>query len=117
VDGCVEWSAYRDPDGYGRTTNGLLAHRVAYEREVGTIPPGMELDHLCRNRACVNVLHLEPVTHAENMRRRSEAMTHCKNGHPRTPENTYPRKSGPGRLCCRPCNREAVARYRERKNA
>lgn len=46
-----------------------MAHRVAYELWVGPIPEGMELDHRCKVRACINPAHLEPVTHAENMRR------------------------------------------------
>lgn len=45
------------------------AHRVAYELEVGAVPEGMELDHTCRQPLCVNPAHLQPVTHAENVRR------------------------------------------------
>jgi hypothetical protein len=46
-----------------------MAHRVAYEQFVGTVPDGLELDHLCENKACVNPGHLEPVTRSENVRR------------------------------------------------
>lgn len=115
--GCWLWRGYTWK-GYGRS-NGVGAHRVAYEELVGPIPSGLELDHLCREPLCVRPDHLEPVTRAENMRRRSAAMTHCANGHEFTPENTYDltrmNKPGGGRRSCRACNRAAVARYVARK--
>lgn len=58
------------------------AHKLAYETVFGSVPDGFELDHICKNILCVNVAHLEAVTHAENMRRGSLAnQTHCKRGH------------------------------------
>lgn len=79
--GCWIWNRKIRPDGYGIKSTGkytaVRAHRWVYEQEVGLIPEGLELDHLCNNPPCVNPAHLEPVTHRENMlrqwRRRREA--------------------------------------------
>lgn len=71
-DGCWEWTAQINPNGYGSfKVDGRprRAHRVVYEWLVGPIPAGLELDHLCFNKACVRPDHLEPVTHKENMQR------------------------------------------------
>jgi len=71
---CWIWLGSRRGHGYGKVgVNGRYvgAHRAFYERDKGSIPDGMELDHLCRVRLCVNPDHLEVVTHKENMRRGS----------------------------------------------
>ena len=123
---CVVWPGQIDRYGYGRITPSRpgatrKAHRVVYERLIGHIPTGMQIDHLCRNRACVNPAHLEPVTHHENALRGAAArsgvnpLTHCPNGHLRTPENTYDDGTHVGR--CRQCNAIAQARCKARLRA
>lgn len=115
---CWEFNGYRDPNGYGRIywkgKQARLAHRVAYELAYGAIPPGMAVDHLCSNRACIRYEHLEVVTQKENLRRAAERRTHCGNGHAWTPENTYTIN---GNRRCRACGREATKRYYYRNKA
>jgi hypothetical protein len=100
--------------GYGRIhVKGYpLAHRAVYETFVEAVPEGLELDHLCRNTGCVNPDHLEPVTHAENMRRGvwpNRSKTHCPRGH--LYDYFYQQERG-----CRTCRTEAMRRYRARQN-
>jgi hypothetical protein len=126
--GCWVWTAAIDNTGYGRFhlearrvpgRRPIVAHRVSYEHFVGPIPEGLTLDHLCRNRGCVNPGHLEPVTNRDNVLRgegitaANAVKTHCDNGHEFTPENTY---EWGGSRYCRQCraDRERKA-YRARK--
>lgn len=116
ASGCWPWPGSHDHRGYGRVSLGrfrkVMAHRLAYELAVGPIPDGMELDHLCRNKRCVNPAHLEPVTHIENVRRsaaaENAAKTHCVRGH-LLADHAYLYR---GRRVCRPCGRiKSRARY------
>lgn len=113
ADGCWEWTAARNSYGYGLIKyqgKPWAAHRFAYEQLVGPIPEGKELDHLCRNRACVRPGHLEPVTHLENCLRGGNRMkTHCPQGHPYSGANLHERR---GVRLCRTCNRERTQRLR-----
>lgn len=122
-DGCWDWGGYINATGYGRTRfegRMFLTHRLAYELAVGSIPDGLSLDHLCRNRQCGNPAHLEPVSPAENTRRgdhtnlgiRKREQTHCKRNHEFNRQNTYLRPNGT-RLC-RACARDADRERRKK---
>lgn len=112
---CRIWSGAKNDSGYpqkrhnGKTT---YVHRLAYETLRGPIPEGLELDHLCRTPACYEPLHLEAVTHLENVRRgignQYKDKTHCQRGHEFTPENTRYVPSSPKRQCraCEPIRRQ-----------
>lgn len=114
ASGCWLWTGAKAGPGeqYGYIRMGgrsLRSHRVAYEALVGPIPPGLQLDHLCRVRACVNPEHLEPVTHRENAHRGigpwadNARKTHCVRGHPFDAENTAVYN---GKRSCKQCNRD-----------
>jgi hypothetical protein len=115
---CVLWAGHLDRYGYGIMSRPdgrrPFAHRWAYEQVHGLIPAGLTIDHLCRNRACVNVSHLEAVTQAENNKRATWRQA-CKHGHQMTPENTLWEPTGQRR--CRICKSENQRRHWERKKA
>lgn len=125
---CWEWTAGKS-SGYGYLSIGggrgaprVRVHRYSYELLVGPIPTGLEIDHLCENRACVNPAHLEPVTHRDNMLRASTGLTqanslktHCPRGHEYSPENTYVQPNGGRR--CRECARIVKREWLARKSA
>jgi hypothetical protein len=87
ADDCWVWAGRLSPNGYGRFGRGTPAHRWSWEFFRGEIPTGLHLDHLCRNKACVNPEHLDPVTQAENNRRAAASQTHCHEGHPLSGDN------------------------------
>ena len=123
LSGCWVWTASKNEHGYGKISyngNPVRAHILSYQHWNGDIPKGLELDHKCRNRSCVNPDHLEPVTHKENMNRgivgknnQYVNATHCKNNHEFTIDNTYHRPTG-GRAC-KICRNDAVKRLYWRK--
>ena len=112
--GCWIWMAGLHHTGYG-IFGDKLAHIVSYKRHKGSVPKGLELDHLCRVRCCVNPDHLEAVTRRENMRRSplwTGNRSACKNGHEFTTENTYFSKK---QRNCRACGRVSSMRYRQKR--
>lgn len=94
----------------------VLAHRAMYEALRGPIPEKLTLDHLCRNRDCVNPWHLEPVTAIENTRRGHALVTHCKRGHPLSGANLRSSKSH-GRVCVACANERTQRWWRSRSPA
>jgi hypothetical protein len=121
VSECWTWTARR-LNGYGTfmlaNRVAVIAHRWAYEQLIAPIPEGLDLDHLCRNRACVNPWHLEPVSRGENLRRGYAARglkALCSNGHPFNDINTFRRSDG-GRGC-RTCRNNASRAAKARTRA
>lgn len=127
-NGCWEWVGCHSSGGYGaigvwgqgRVTR---AHRWMYERERGVIPKGMQIDHLCRNRGCVNPDHLEPVTHRENCARGASfsainsTKMHCPLGHPLSDGNLDGSRARRGHRVCRTCMNLNNKRHRLKKKA
>lgn len=123
---CWLWTGSFSRNGYGNYFTGrengksqfVRPHRFAYELEIGGIPDGLVIDHLCRNRGCVNPEHLEPVTQRENILRgegfaaEQSRRDYCVRGsHPLYGPNLYvnPR----GERGCRTCRADAVVRRRK----
>lgn len=115
--GCINWTASIYRNGYGQfgiiwSDTGKrsmgLAHRFAYQIYYGTLPEE-QLDHICRNRRCVNPLHLEPVTNWENTKRginpigNQPKRTHCPQGHEYNEANTYRAPGSPNKRKCWAC--------------
>ena len=125
ANGCIEWTAGQVSFGYGGFHwRGKLwrAHRMAWTLAHGDIPDGLTVDHMCRNRLCVNVAHLRLLTLGENAAdgkaHHHYAILgmkpgHCLAGHEMTPENTYI-VPATGRRCCQTCKKaNGARRYRE----
>lgn len=120
-DTCWEWTGSLESGGYGHMRSGhttVKAHRFSYELAVEPIAEGLQIDHLCRNRRCVNPDHLEPVTPFENWARGAHLGAvmlrtgECPLGHS-LDANPYIRPSG--RRECRTCRNLAKNRYYARK--
>ena len=117
---CWEWLGPKDWDGYGlfrrNTTTSARAHRLSYEFLIGPIPDGLVIDHLCRNRACMNPAHMEPVTNGTNVLRgysgsaKNARKTHCKRGHPLSGENLRVNGNA-GERICRICQRNRSLKH------
>lgn len=116
---CWLWLGAKNSKGYGlflvSSGKGMAAHKFAYEHFVCDVPNGLELDHLCRKRDCVNPAHLEPVTHKENLRRSpffGEKAQACRKGHPYDESNT--RRNRRGYRYCAICFKEGNLAARKR---
>jgi len=122
---CWEWTAYINKrTGYGTVKcsgRNQPAHRAIYQIFVDVIPVHLESDHLCRNRKCVNPVHIEPVTPLENQLRgisivgHNARKTHCSQGHEFTNESTLRYAKGGTVRNCRQCWLKSNASYRERQ--
>ena len=113
ADGCWVRAGRLNLSGYAQFSAGghVLAHRWVYERWFGPIPAGWQIDHLCRNRVCVNPAHLEAVTASENTRRSDlweSRQTHCLRGHPFAGDNLHIVQ---GSRRCRACDRLRDRKY------
>jgi hypothetical protein len=120
--GCWIWQGGKSGNGYGRfalqSRRMATAHRHTYETFVGPIPPGFQIDHICKVTLCCNPAHLEAVTPKENTRRSNAGYTtlaRCPKGHEYTPENTRHTRSTDGRpkRHCRICQRERERRRQQ----
>lgn len=131
--GCWLWTGAMSTGGYGRIMltrperRLCNVHRISYEIFVGNIPEGLDIDHLCRNRACFNPKHLEPVTRSENCSRgdsgkargeQQRSRKKCSKGHLFSPENTFVRKRSTGKSyrVCRKCKQNSWKKWRGRNS-
>ena len=107
-ESCWLWTASTTKNGYGRFAvsheRTQVAHRWLWEQTNGPVPEGLELDHVCKVKHCVNPDHLEPVTRSENQWRNHSPI--CAQGHLKDRHNSQ------GYLICSECSRQAVRRYR-----
>lgn len=114
--GCWLWTGATMKSGYGvinrgRSEGTALVHRVSYELRVGEIPAGLQLDHLCRVRNCVNPAHLEPVSQKTNLLRgesdsaKNARKSHCPRGHELAEPNLMPSQARRGQRSCLACSR------------
>lgn len=121
--GCLEWIGGKTIGGYGvfsvepsrKNAKRDMAYRWSYEHHGGVIPDGYDIDHLCRNRACVNPDHLEAVTRQENILRAAAQITKCPQGHAYDDANTL--VNDKGHRSCRACRTAREWARREAKNA
>lgn len=124
TDGCWLWLGYVQPNGYAQFRVGKkrqYVHRVAYELVKGSIPDGLQIDHLCAVRKCVNPDHLEAVTPLvnnlrcgcyESAAKIKRAATTCHKGHTFTPDNTMLNEKG--HRSCKTCHREKSRKSMEK---
>jgi len=120
-NGCWEWKAYKNPEGYGKVTlyhgedgySSYYTHRLVYQSLVGPIPEGMEIDHICENRSCCNPVHLRVLTHLQNVQRGKWIKRPCPHG-PETERYDW-RTTGCG--ACKECKKESNREYYLKKKA
>jgi len=116
---CWEWTGANWKNGYGKIAincKHIKTHRFIYGYYYGNLDSSLTIDHLCRNTICCNPIHLEQVTHQENVLRGigptaiNSKKTHCKRGHEFTVQNTFIYKNG--RRSCRKCMQKQSREYR-----